>query len=124
MPDPIEDYRQQLIELGKRMEQPDLPERINKELADGNAFIGAYTDKILCVLQHLKDDTLLIWVLVSKQPIDRLQHYLAFMQVAQGVGYKRLRFKTKRKAFRRIAPDYGFKETGIEAGFFIFEKEV
>ncbi|MFC6441033.1 hypothetical protein [Bowmanella sp. JS7-9] len=125
MRDPILDFTPELAQLALDSGELNLVEQLQQALADGTANVGICVGGTLAIIQPQKDNTLFIWAGVSRESGVIVRYQETFEMVARKTGFHRIRFKTKRKGLRKLAPKLGYTETRLDSdGFFVFEKVI
>jgi hypothetical protein len=117
----------QIKRLGERSDYPNLINEVMRELNNGKAkaFIHPSIGTVITKPTYKNGKVgMLVWVAIG-YCAKAIERYLPFFeQVAKGSGCKFIEFRTKRKGFKRLAPQFNFKETRPCDGFFVFTKEV
>jgi hypothetical protein len=123
---PRKSYKQ-IKRLGEWSDYPNLINEVMRELNNGKAkaFIHeSIGTAITKTTYNNGKQGMLMWVAIG-YCANAIKRYLPFFEkVAKGSGCKFIEFRTRRKGFKRLAPQFNFKESRPIDGFFIFTKEV
>jgi hypothetical protein len=123
---PNKSYKQ-IKRLGERSDYPNLIYEVMEDLDKGKATCFANPSIGTVITKPIYHDGklgMIVWVAIG-YCANAIKRYLPFFEkVAKGSGCKFIEFRTRRKGFKRLAPQFNFKESRPIGGFFIFTKEV
>jgi hypothetical protein len=116
----------QVQALGELNGQPSLLAEINEALSAGDATAFTSNSGVLIIKPTFDngDMGLFVWVAIGFYHDSIITFLPKLEKMAIDTNCKFIKFKTRRKGFKRIAPKINFKESRPCDGFFVFTKEV
>lgn len=113
--------------LGDTSDYPQLLKNVKNALCSGAAKAFINDDVGIVITKPVfngKKMGMLVWVAIGFCQ-NAITRYLPFFElIAADSGCKFIEFRTRRKGFKRLAPQFNFTETRPCDGFFVFTKEV
>lgn len=114
-PEQIDEFQQQVRDIGERVNDPDLFEHIKEDLRRQRAFLfRSKTEPAMLVAKPVSGPGVLIWVGVSLGRCDLRRYMLEVDLLSRKIGARFVEFLTVRKGFAKKMPALGYHPTPSE----------